>query len=138
MRPSRGQAVVAVLLAVLGFAFVVQVRFRAVRARRSGRRTDGVEGRCARVLERVREAVTLAKSYVDDVEFSCEDATRSDRDFMVEVFSVAVECGATAIRLETNRVLGEAIRLYESAGYVEVAPFNDEPYAHHWFEKRLS
>jgi DNA-binding MarR family transcriptional regulator len=40
-------------------------------------------------------------------------------------------------RLETNRNLHEAIALYRSAGYVEVAPFNDEPYAHHWFEKRL-
>ena len=31
----------------------------------------------------------------------------------------------------------EAIGLYRSAGYREVAAFNDEPYAHHWFEKRL-
>lgn len=51
------------------------------------------------VIERVRESVTLAKSFVDDVEFSCEDATRSDRDFMVEVFSVAVECGATTLNI---------------------------------------
>jgi DNA-binding MarR family transcriptional regulator len=40
-------------------------------------------------------------------------------------------------RLETNRTLTEAIGLYRAAGYVEVEPFNDEPYAHHWFEKRL-
>jgi DNA-binding MarR family transcriptional regulator/GNAT superfamily N-acetyltransferase len=45
--------------------------------------------------------------------------------------------GARAARLETNRALKEAIALYRSAGYVEVAPFNAEPYAHHWFEKRL-
>ena len=45
--------------------------------------------------------------------------------------------GAEAVRLETNRNLVEAIALYRSAGYVEVAPFNDEPFAHHWFEKRL-
>lgn len=51
------------------------------------------------VISRVREAVTLAKSFVDDVEFSCEDATRSDREFMVEVFSVAVECGATTLNI---------------------------------------
>ncbi|MFI5257903.1 MAG: MarR family transcriptional regulator, partial [Gemmatimonadales bacterium] len=31
----------------------------------------------------------------------------------------------------------EAVSLYRSAGYVEVAAFNDEPYAQHWFEKRL-
>ena len=41
------------------------------------------------------------------------------------------------IRLETNRALREAIALYRSSGYVEVDRFNDEPYAHHWFEKRL-
>jgi ribosomal protein S18 acetylase RimI-like enzyme len=50
----------------------------------------------------------------------------------------ARELGFTTLRLETNRALGEAIRLYRTAGYEEVAPFNDEPYAHHWFEKRLS
>jgi ribosomal protein S18 acetylase RimI-like enzyme len=44
---------------------------------------------------------------------------------------------ADVVRLETNGTLAEAIALYRSAGYVEVAPFNDEPYAHHWFEKRL-
>jgi hypothetical protein len=31
----------------------------------------------------------------------------------------------------------EAIGLYRAAGYVEVPPFNDDPYANHWFEKRL-
>jgi DNA-binding MarR family transcriptional regulator/GNAT superfamily N-acetyltransferase len=41
------------------------------------------------------------------------------------------------VRLETNETLTEAIAMYRSAGYVEVAPFNDVPYAHHWFEKRL-
>jgi DNA-binding MarR family transcriptional regulator/N-acetylglutamate synthase-like GNAT family acetyltransferase len=50
----------------------------------------------------------------------------------------ARELGFTTLRLETNRALTEAIRLYESAGYVEVPSFNDEPYAHHWFEKALS
>ncbi|HEX7049476.1 MAG TPA: helix-turn-helix domain-containing GNAT family N-acetyltransferase [Longimicrobiales bacterium] len=50
----------------------------------------------------------------------------------------ARELGLTTLRLETNRALVEAIRLYRSAGYVEVAPFNADPYADHWFEKRLS
>lgn len=45
--------------------------------------------------------------------------------------------GAAKVRLETNRTLTEAISLYRSAGYEEVEPFNEEPYAHHWFEKRL-
>jgi len=45
--------------------------------------------------------------------------------------------GLTVIRLETNRALRDAIQLYRSSGYEEVAPFNTDPYAHHWFEKRL-
>jgi ribosomal protein S18 acetylase RimI-like enzyme len=45
--------------------------------------------------------------------------------------------GVRTLRLETNRALGEAIGLYRSAGYREVAAFSEEPYAHHWFEKAL-
>lgn len=55
----------------------------------------------------------------------------------------ALECyardaGVTVLHLETNRALVQAIQLYRESGYTEVKPFNDEPYAHHWFEKRLS
>lgn len=42
------------------------------------------------------------------------------------------------LRLETNKALKEAQALYRASGYREVRPFNDEPYAHHWFEKRLT
>jgi hypothetical protein len=42
------------------------------------------------------------------------------------------------LHLETNRALEEAIELYRGAGFVEAAPFNEEPYADHWFEKTLS
>src|ERR1700682_1677969 len=49
----------------------------------------------------------------------------------------AAENGAPAVRLETNKSLVEAIALYRSTGYVEVAPFNHETYADHWFEKRI-
>ena len=41
------------------------------------------------------------------------------------------------LRLETNKSLKEAQALYRACGYREVKAFNDEPYAHHWFEKRL-
>jgi DNA-binding MarR family transcriptional regulator len=41
------------------------------------------------------------------------------------------------LRLETNKTLTEAQALYRSSGYREVSPFNDEPYAHHWFAKAL-
>jgi DNA-binding MarR family transcriptional regulator/GNAT superfamily N-acetyltransferase len=42
-----------------------------------------------------------------------------------------------SVRLDTNRALTEAISMYRVAGYREVPAFNDEPYAHHWFEKQL-
>ena len=59
------------------------------------------------------------------------------RRLLSELERVAAANGATVVRLETNRSLPEAIALYRSSGYDEVAAFNDEPYAHHWFEKRL-
>ena len=59
------------------------------------------------------------------------------RRLLAELEASAAESGARAVRLETNRALTEAIALYRSAGYVEVPAFNDEPFAHHWFEKRL-
>jgi DNA-binding MarR family transcriptional regulator/GNAT superfamily N-acetyltransferase len=49
----------------------------------------------------------------------------------------AAEVGINTLRLETNKTLHEAQALYRSSGYTEVARFNDEPYAHHWFEKQL-
>jgi DNA-binding MarR family transcriptional regulator/GNAT superfamily N-acetyltransferase len=49
----------------------------------------------------------------------------------------ARELGLVILRLETNKALHEARALYRRSGYQEVAPFNAEPYAHHWFEKRL-
>jgi DNA-binding MarR family transcriptional regulator/GNAT superfamily N-acetyltransferase len=59
------------------------------------------------------------------------------RRLLAELESRAVEEGTRLLRLETNRALKEAIALYRSSGFREVAPFNDEPYAHHWFEKPL-
>jgi DNA-binding MarR family transcriptional regulator/GNAT superfamily N-acetyltransferase len=49
----------------------------------------------------------------------------------------ARELGLTTLRLETHQTLEEAIRLYRSAGFREVTPFNADPYAHHWFAKRI-
>lgn len=49
----------------------------------------------------------------------------------------ATDRGMVTLRLETNRALAEARRLYETAGFVEVEAFNIEQYAHHWFERNL-
>ncbi len=51
------------------------------------------------VKKSIKEGVTRAKRYVDDVEFSPQDATRSDPDFIVEVCRMAVKCGATTINI---------------------------------------
>jgi DNA-binding MarR family transcriptional regulator/ribosomal protein S18 acetylase RimI-like enzyme len=59
------------------------------------------------------------------------------RRILAELEARAAAHKATAVRLETNRTLAEAIGLYRAAGYREVPAFNDEPYAHHWFEKTL-
>lgn len=58
------------------------------------------------------------------------------RRLLAELEAHATTSGARVLRLETNRALVEAIALYRSAGYTEVPAFNDEAYAHHWFEKR--
>jgi DNA-binding MarR family transcriptional regulator/GNAT superfamily N-acetyltransferase len=60
------------------------------------------------------------------------------RRLLGELEQRAAEHGASTVRLETNKTLVEAIAMYRSAGYYEVAAFNDEPYAHHWFEKRVT
>jgi DNA-binding MarR family transcriptional regulator/ribosomal protein S18 acetylase RimI-like enzyme len=60
------------------------------------------------------------------------------RRLLAELESRAAAGGAPAVRLETNGSLTEAIAMYRSAGYREVAPFNDESYAQHWFEKPLT
>ncbi|RST82819.1 MarR family transcriptional regulator [Aquibium carbonis] len=49
----------------------------------------------------------------------------------------ARDLGIDRVRLDTNRALGEAQALYRSAGYREIARFNDNPYADFWFEKSL-
>jgi 2-isopropylmalate synthase len=52
-----------------------------------------------RVIEEVERAVRQARDAVDDVEFSAEDATRSDWAFLVRVFGVALEAGATTLNV---------------------------------------
>ncbi|WP_054031538.1 2-isopropylmalate synthase [Desulfatitalea tepidiphila] len=51
------------------------------------------------VLAQVKDAVTYAKSLTDNVEFSAEDGSRSDRDFLCKVFEAAIAAGATTVNL---------------------------------------
>jgi 2-isopropylmalate synthase len=53
----------------------------------------------AEVIKMTRRAVTQARNYADDVEFSAEDATRSDIDYLCEVLDTAVEAGASVLNV---------------------------------------
>ena len=59
------------------------------------------------------------------------------RRLLEHLEGLAREHGSKEARLETGDVLDEAIALYRSAGYREVPPFNDEPFADRWFAKPL-
>jgi 2-isopropylmalate synthase len=69
------------------------------------------------VLEAIREGVKLAVSYTEDVEFSAQDATRTELDFLLECFRVAVQEGATTINVPdtvgyaTPAEFGELVRI---------------------------
>lgn len=60
------------------------------------------------------------------------------RRLLLALESEAAGLGIGLLRLETNGSLHEAQALYRRHGYREVPPFNDDPYAHHWFEKRVT
>src|SRR5260370_6259693 len=53
----------------------------------------------AEALDHAAESVRLARTFTDDVEFSAEDATRTDPDFLVKIVTVAVQPGATTINI---------------------------------------
>src|SRR5205807_5090728 len=60
------------------------------------------------------------------------------RRLLGELERIARDGGASVVRLDTNKALVEAIAMYRGSGYREIPRFNDEPFAHHWFEKTLS
>jgi 2-isopropylmalate synthase len=51
------------------------------------------------ILKQAVYAIQYAKQYTDDVEFSAEDATRTELDYLVEVVTAAIEAGATTINI---------------------------------------
>jgi DNA-binding MarR family transcriptional regulator/N-acetylglutamate synthase-like GNAT family acetyltransferase len=59
------------------------------------------------------------------------------RRLLLALEKEASDLGMGLLRLETNGSLHEAQALYRRNGYREVPAFNDEPHAHHWFEKRI-
>lgn len=52
-----------------------------------------------KVLEKIHSSVTLARNFTDDVEWSAEDATRTERDFLRRAVEIAIKAGATTINI---------------------------------------
>jgi ribosomal protein S18 acetylase RimI-like enzyme len=59
------------------------------------------------------------------------------RRMLSELEARAAANGSRTIHLDTNGTLTEAIAMYRAAGYREIAAFNKEPHATHWFAKSL-
>jgi 2-isopropylmalate synthase len=65
------------------------------------------------VIDAAVKAVKLARTFTDDVEFSCEDAGRTDWDYMCEVIAATIEAGATTINIP------------DTVGYCSPSQFGD-------------
>lgn len=95
--------------------------------------TDGDPVACGAVKTIAPQVGYLKRMWVSDSARGLGIGSRMLRALEDEARAL----GMTTVKLETNRTLVEAISMYRHSGYTEVAPFNDEPYAHHWFEKQL-
>ena len=87
------------------------------------------------VIKRAVESVQYAKSLCDDVEFSCEDACRSDMGFLKEICDAAINAGASTINIpdtvgylypdEITARIGEIVKLIGERAVVSVHNHND-------------
>lgn len=59
------------------------------------------------------------------------------RRLLARLEAEVVSLGYRRVVLDTNRVLTEAVAMYERSGYLGIGRYNDNPYAHHWFAKTL-
>ncbi|WP_373889736.1 2-isopropylmalate synthase [Paludicola sp. MB14-C6] len=77
------------------------------------------------VLQAVKEQVAYAKTLCDDVEFSAEDASRSDRTFLTTVYQAAVESGATVINIPDTVGYATPQEMYELVSEIKQAIHNE-------------
>ncbi|HWJ61387.1 MAG TPA: GNAT family N-acetyltransferase [Acidimicrobiales bacterium] len=96
-------------------------------------RLDGSAVACGGIKFHGDEPAELKRMWVD----ASVRGRGLGRRMLVALEDAARAGGATAVQLETNRNLPEAISMYRTSGYEEVEAFNDEPYGHHWFQKDL-
>jgi GNAT superfamily N-acetyltransferase len=97
-------------------------------------RLDGVSSGCG-VLKRLDRATgEIKRVWTAPAVRGLGVASR----LMDRLEALAVEQGFRTVKLDTNRTLTEARQLYLKRGYGEIPRYNDNPYAHYWFEKRLA
>ncbi len=71
------------------------------------------------ILQSIRENVAYAKSRIDDIEFSAEDASRTEKEFLVEVYSEAIAAGATTINYPDTVGYRTPDEMYEAIKYLQ-------------------
>ena len=70
------------------------------------------------VLSAIAEYVAYAKSFCDDVEFSCEDASRSERDFLRQCCETAIKAGATTLNIPDTVGYSTPTEMYDIISYL--------------------
>ncbi len=70
------------------------------------------------VVESIAKHVSYAKSFCEDVEFSCEDASRSDRDFLVKCLETAIDAGATVLNIPDTVGYSTPMEMFELITYL--------------------
>jgi DNA-binding MarR family transcriptional regulator/predicted GNAT family N-acyltransferase len=94
-------------------------------------RLDGEPVGCASLKRLDPHTAEIKRVWVDPALRGAGVARR----LMCELEAHAAAAGFSRLRLGTNRALGEAQAMYAALGYIEVAPFDDDPFTHVWFEK---
>ena len=95
-------------------------------------RLDGRPVGCGAIKVRKRGVGEIKRMWVDPSARGLGIAQR----LLDALEKQAVQMGLDTVQLDTNRALKEAHAMYTRNGYGEIARYNDNPYAHHWFEKR--
>ena len=97
-------------------------------------RSDGVAVGCVALRFLDTRTVEIKHIWVD----SSFRGSGVGRSLLTAAEVAARDADIDRIVLDSNDVLVEALSLYRSSGYHEIAPYNENPFAERWFEKQLS
>ena len=70
------------------------------------------------IIDRAYEAVTYAKGFIDDIEFSAEDAMRTEPEYLIEVFNAAIAAGATTLNVPDTVGYRTPTEIFERIKYL--------------------